>query len=129
MVCDHLYCFFYLVIDEIIDYGPKAILCEKPFTNSVKDATKIVEKAKKTKCQLIVNYIRRFEPGANELKNIINNGELGDILKGLVWYTKGLFNSCSHFIDLLIYIFGDASNIGLIKKGRKVNFISFLEDF
>ena len=108
----------YDVFNQIIDYEPKAIVFEKPFTNSLNDAIKIVEKVNEKNCSLLVNYIRRFEPGTNKLKKIINRGDLGDIYKGIIWYTKGLFNSCSHFIDLLSYFFGDASNIEILNKGR-----------
>ncbi len=39
---------------------------------------------------IVVNYIRRFEPGVLELKRRIASGELGAFYKGVQWYSKGI---------------------------------------
>jgi predicted dehydrogenase len=107
------------VFQEIIGSRPRAIICEKPIASSLKGALKIVALAEKYDCALLVNYMRRFEPGVLSLKKAINQGEFGDIFKGIVWYSKGLLNNGSHFIDLLIYLLGDVSGQEIIGAGRK----------
>ncbi|HJO92920.1 MAG TPA: Gfo/Idh/MocA family oxidoreductase [Victivallales bacterium] len=106
------------IFNKIISYTPKAIVCEKPIADSLSKAKKMINLARENGCVLLVNYLRRFEPGTNKLKNMISEGVFGDIYKGRVWYTKGLFNNASHFIDLLIYFFGNATKINIINKGR-----------
>ena len=108
----------YDIFNEIILYSPKAIICEKPIANSLSEAKEMMAKAKERNCAFLVNYIRRFEPGTNILRERAINGDLGEIYKGTVWYSKGLYNNGSHFIDLLIYFFGEVTKIKVINKGR-----------
>ncbi len=95
------------VFKEIIESQPKAVICEKPLADSLPEARKMISLAKKHDCIMLVNYMRRFEPGVLSLKKMIKRGELGNIYKGCVWYTKGLLNNGSHFIDLLMHLLGD----------------------
>ncbi len=113
------------IFNQLIPYSPKAIILEKPMAVSVKQAQKIITIAKEEKIALIVNYIRRFEQGTNNLKDLISNDVIGDIYKGVVWYCKGLKNNGSHFIDLLMYFFGDIKQIKLINKGRKFDTLGY----
>ena len=111
--------FHFEVFEEIISYKPKAIILEKPVAHSEKEAAKMLKMAKDANCKVSVNYIRRFNPAIVELKKIIDHGDFGEIYKGVIWYTKGLINNGSHFIDLLIWFFGDITSIRVIKTGRK----------
>lgn len=104
---------------EAIEQKPKAIILEKPISNSEKESNEILEISNNTDCKICVNYIRRFNPAIQELKRIIDNGELGQIYKGVIWYTKGIVNNGSHFIDLLIWFFGEIKDIVVIRNGRK----------
>ena len=74
--------------------------------------------SEKHNCVLLVNYMRRYEPGVLFLKKAIDQGEIGDIYKGIVWYSKGLLNNGSHFIDILIYLLGDVCGKEIIGTGR-----------
>lgn len=116
------------IFNQLASYSPKAIILEKPMAVSVNQAQNIVSTAKKRGIFLLVNYIRRFEPGTNKLKDVISNGIVGDIYKGVVWYGKGLKNNGSHFIDLLMYFFGDVRKIKLINKGRNFDALGY-EDY
>lgn len=108
----------YDTFSQIIRYAPRAIIMEKPFAEKLEHAFHMISIAKSKETVLLVNYVRRFEPGTNKLKEMIKNGYLGDIYKGNVWYCKGLSNNGSHFVDLLMYFFGDVNQINLINKGR-----------
>jgi len=115
----------YEIFNKIISYYPKAILLEKPIAVSVNQAQDMVSAAGNAGIPLIVNYIRRFEPGTNKLKEMISNGVIGDIYKGIVWYGKGLKNNGSHFIDILMYLFGKVKNIHLISRGRNFDALGY----
>jgi len=101
-----------------LQHDPTGILCEKPLALSTADAEKMIVQCKVANCLLGVNYIRRFEPGTLELKERIQNGAFGACCKGTVWYTKGLYNNASHFIDLLMFIFGAPVAQRVIRNNR-----------
>jgi predicted dehydrogenase len=107
------------VFEEIIRHSPKAILCEKPIASTLVEGKKMCEIAQAAHCTLLVNYMRRFEPGVIELKKRIKKMELGDIYKGVLWYSKGILNNGSHFVDLLIFLLGNVKDIALLDPGRK----------
>jgi predicted dehydrogenase len=58
----------------------KAVLCEKPLTMNVAEAQKLVDLAKKTGLANCVNHNLRYYPVLQHLRQVIANGELGDIL-------------------------------------------------
>ena len=103
---------------EVAARGPKAILCEKPLAGTLAEAEKICDLAQKGGILLLVNYLRRFEPGVLELKQRIERRELGEIYKGTLWYSKGILNNGSHFIDLLMFLLGEARQIAWLDGGR-----------
>jgi len=102
---------------EVLSCEPRIVLCEKPFTETVEKAEKLRMLAREIHCSLAVNYGRRFDPSVLQLRDLIRNGKVGEIYKGSVWYTKGLFNNCSHFIDILIFLLGPANDIRIVSKG------------
>lgn len=108
-----------LVFQEIIHYRPKAVICEKPIASSATEGRVMQAMADDHQCALLVNYIRRFEPGSIALKRMIQEGGVGEIFKGVVWYSKGLLNNGTHFIDLLCYWLGDVKSVEVMEKGRR----------
>ena len=108
------------VIKQILDYRPRAILCEKPIAACLKEGREIVEITENMGCALLVNYMRRYEPGVLDLKRKIENQLVGKIYKGVVWYSNGFLNAASHFIDLLIFLLGDANKIKILSVGRRI---------
>ena len=117
------------VFQEIIRYRPQAVICEKPIAASTADGRLMQSLADNHQCVLAVNYMRRFEPGAIALKKIIQDQELGTIFKGVVWYSKGILNSASHFIDILHYWLGDVTGVNILKRGRRWEGIDPEPDF
>lgn len=107
------------VFSEALQFGPRAILCEKPLALTVEEARRMKSMAEAARCVLGVNYMRRFEPGVLELKRRIAGGEFGRIYKGTVWYSKGILNNGSHFIDLLHFLLGSASDVEVLEEGEK----------
>lgn len=107
------------IFKAVMNHKPVAIFCEKPIASTVNEAKKMVAFADKLQCPLLINYSRRFLPGILALKDKIANNEIGEIYKGTVWYTKGFLNNASHFVDLLCFLFGDVTEIAILKKGRK----------
>ncbi len=107
------------VFEEVMAYGPRAVLAEKPLGGTLRDAAAITALAKDKGTLLLVNYIRRFEPGVLALKAALAAGCCGEIYKGTVWYSKGLANNGSHFIDLLIFLLGPVTAVRLLSPGTE----------
>ncbi|PKA27056.1 Gfo/Idh/MocA family protein [Leptospira meyeri] len=115
--------------DEVIDLGPKAIVCEKPISDSINDADEMVKKAQSKQCLLLVNFIRRFEKGHVELKKKFDRNEFGKIRKVSVFYSKGVLNNGSHFINLLSFFFGEPVSCKVLKKGNVLENSDLEPDF
>jgi predicted dehydrogenase len=98
--------------------NPKAILCEKPLSYDFQEACEMEAACRSRGVGLYVNYMRRSDSGAAEVRNRILSGSLPPPLKGVCWYTKGLFNNGSHFLNLLEYWLGDVRQADILAKGR-----------
>ncbi len=110
------------VIEDCIKFiNPKMILCEKPLSYDFHDACKIVDLCKNANIELFVNFIRRCDPAVIEIKNKIENNFIKNPVKGICWYSKGLYNNGSHFINLLEFWLGNYRNIEIINSGRIYN--------
>jgi predicted dehydrogenase len=52
---------------------------------------------------------------------MIRNGTLGEVYKGTVWYSKGMLNNGSHFVDLLTHWLGEVRDVRILSDGRVCN--------
>jgi predicted dehydrogenase len=98
--------------------APAAILCEKPLSYSIHDARSIADVCSASACMLFANYIRRSEPGVLEIRRRFDSGGIQGPVKGVAWYSKGLFNNGSHFFNLLQYWLGEVQSWRIVDKGR-----------
>ncbi len=109
----------YASIDKILSLGaPIAILCEKPLAYDLYEAQKIVNLCAQTDCRLFVNYLRISHPTTREIKSRIPFASNSDDIKGVAWYSKGLYNGGSHFINLFEDLLGPSISVSIINKGR-----------
>jgi len=100
---------------------PKIILCEKPLAYDLTEAREMVDACNIAGIKLYVNYMRRTEPGAMEVKRRIEENEISAPIKGVVWYSKGFLNNGSHFFNLLEFWLGGFVGFKLINAGRLWN--------
>lgn len=107
------------ILFEIFEHSlPEAILCEKPLSYSVEEASQMLELCELKGVKLFVNYIRRSDPGAINIRDLIHSGEIGNNFKGIAWYSKGLIHNGSHFFNLLEYWLGPCKDFSIISPGR-----------
>lgn len=100
---------------------PQAILCEKPLAYNLDEAEAIVSNCKEQGVKLYVNYMRRSDEAALNIKNRINNGYIAQPIKGVSWYSKGLLNNGSHFLNLLQYWLGKVMDFKVFNQGSLWN--------
>lgn len=67
-------------VSEAAMKAGKAVLCEKPLSLSVAEAQKMVDLAAKTKLPNCVNHNLRYYPATQQIRRMIEHGDLGDIL-------------------------------------------------
>ena len=122
------------------------VLCEKPMCTSIEEARALTAKAEEKGLVAAINFHNRFYPMNNHLKNIIKDGELGEIFSITGSYTQDwlLYNTDyswrlnstesgrtravsdigSHWMDLAEYVTGQKivevnADFSTIHKNRK----------
>lgn len=124
---DHL-----TVTRDIFRYGsPALIAMEKPLSDKISGASEILKLCKKHKTVLYVNYFRRTDTGINKLKADIRRKSFGRLAHVNIYYGRDLLENGSHFIDLMLYMFGRPDNINILAKRIKNNpdFLFEYKDF
>ncbi len=117
---DHLHC---QMAVAALNAG-KHVLCEKPMAMNLAECRHMIDAAERSGCKLIVNNVLRFYERFQYVKQIVDDGVLGDIYAAEGDYlhnTLGLIkngwrgphrHSCAtgggvHLIDLLRWIVGE----------------------
>ena len=118
------------IIEEVIKFAkPKVILCEKPLAYKLDEAKNIVKMCKEKSIKLFVNYMRSVDKGVLEIKKRIDDGKIKVPIKANVWYSKGLYNNGSHFVNLLNFWLGDINSTSIINHGRSLKNFDHELDF
>jgi len=97
------------ITSEAIKSNIRAIYCEKPVANTLKDADEMIRLCHGSSVILQVNHQRRFDGFYNGLKQFLHQGALGDINHVRFDYTRGIANTGSHMFDLLRFLLGDVT--------------------
>ena len=101
------------IIKKVVVLKPKFILCEKPLSLSNFETIDIIKLCSFNKINLELNYFRRFEKSAIQIKKKLNNISF---FRVIVFYSNGFINNGSHFLDLITYWFGKPKNVFLKKQ-------------
>jgi predicted dehydrogenase len=108
----------------------KAILAQKPLALSLEEAIALRDEAAKAGKILSVNQNMRYDQSMRVLKQILDRGELGDVVLATIemraiphWqgflqdYDRlTLANMSVHHLDVLRFLFGDAEEITTISR-------------
>ena len=86
------------------DSGPDVIWCEKPIALSVADATEMIKACEVADIELVVNHMRRFSDSYTALRDLLQEGFLGDIESVTIQFARELLRNGTHTIDLLVYL-------------------------
>jgi predicted dehydrogenase len=84
----------------------RAIWAEKPVAADPEKARDLAAALDGAGKIVAVNYLRRWDPVMNRLRDSFVGGELGDLQSAVAWYGKGLIHNGSHALDLFRYLFG-----------------------
>ena len=92
------------------------ILCEKPFVRSQEELDTLLPLLYKSDKNILINFIRRYDPGVQTLKKTLASKELGELLHFNASFTKGLYHNGSHMLELIEHLCGSIHSI----KANKV---------
>lgn len=86
-----------------------AIVCEKPVSDSLESAERMMARAKESQSVVVVNHQRRFFPLFGEVRRKIASGELGRVQQISAYYSNGLFNNGTHTVDAIQFLLDDTA--------------------
>jgi len=99
------------VVKSAVKNYVKGIIIEKPISDSLINAEKIIQLCESNNIILAVNHQRRFDPFYHMVSGLIKNSELGKIQHVNVVYGGGISNTGSHLFDILRLFFGEAISV------------------
>ena len=105
-------CVWHLLHDTVtaeVAIGPsvKGIICEKPMAIGMGRADAMVDVCEANDVKLAISHQRRFTPGWEKAKDLVDNGAIGIPLRADLRVKEGLANWGTHSIDGARYILGD----------------------
>ena len=110
------------LVKEAAKYDVKGIFLEKPISNSISNAKKIIEICKTHNISLIIDHQRRFIPAYHSVKKFIRTGKLGNIELVNVYYGSGIANTGSHLFDMLRLLFDEVTSLKAnFSKNKSLN--------
>ncbi len=105
------------ILEEAAKRNVKVVFCEKPLSNSIANADRMVEIANEHKIHLFVNHRRRWDDLYRKIRNFIKEGRMGSIQQVNCYYTSGIANTCSHAFDVFRMLFGEIKSVCAWYKG------------
>ena len=87
--------------------GIEAILCEKPMADTVSAAADMLMVCQRNGVKLAIGHQRRWVPSYTLAREMIADGEIGDVRLITVSARDGLPNYSSHQADMFRYMLGD----------------------
>lgn len=94
----------------------KAVLCEKPLALSTAEARQAEALAAEAGVEVLVNYLRRWDPLMKQIGEELASGKFGEVTDGRVLYTKGVFHNASHAINWLARWLGPVTGVKVERR-------------
>ena len=110
------------IVLDCIDAGVN-VLVEKPISHDLEEAQEMIDEAKKKGIIFLVGHIERFNPVVSKIKELIEQGKLGEIYlvntirigpfpKRLYGFQEGVLIDISvHDIDVIRYLAGEIKQV------------------
>ncbi|MBI2252254.1 MAG: Gfo/Idh/MocA family oxidoreductase [Armatimonadetes bacterium] len=92
------------ILKTAVESRVKGILCEKPISFTLNEADKMIKICYKNNVKLGLCHVRRWYLGVKKVKDLIDNGALGEIQSVLIVYCAGLANQGVHIFDTLNFL-------------------------
>lgn len=90
---------------------PRLVFCEKPVSDNLADAERLVAACESAGVALAVNYTRRWAPDLVRFAQELSAGEWGKVLSATGHYGKGVVHNGGHMVDLLHMLLGPLRSV------------------
>ena len=87
--------------------GVKGVICEKPMSVGMGLADEMVTSCEQSGTKLVISHQRRFTPGWEKARELVQGGAIGQVLQVDSKVSAGLLNCGTHAIDGVRFILGD----------------------
>ena len=104
------------IVKKAVENDVKAIFCEKPISDDIIEAKKIVRICSENNVALAVNHFRRWDSFNIKISNLIRTGLIGNIQNIIVKYNKGILNTGSHVFDFIRMLSGEIKSIRCVEN-------------
>ncbi|WP_284639272.1 Gfo/Idh/MocA family protein [Paenibacillus silviterrae] len=94
----------------------KVIFLEKPVAASLEEALQIKALADHHNREVIVNFSRRWSPGAAQMREAVETERYGKLKKIHLRYTRGIYNYGSHLFDLVRFVAGPIDHVQVLRQ-------------
>ena len=105
----------------------KIIFCEKPISNNLSSAKKIVELCQNNRIQLFVNN-RRLDTPYENLFNLLKKYQ-SKIIQINASCSSGIHAIGSHMLDLLLHICGEPIKVFSYRERNKIKMLKYSKNF
>lgn len=96
--------FHFHYLSELIALNTPLIICEKPVVNTLAEIAEL-KQFDFGQTKILINYIRRFQPGFQTLKKRLGKILETDKITAIqIRYQRGFMNNCGHALDLLEFL-------------------------
>ena len=92
------------ILLDVARSSARAIWAEKPIALSLSEADEMVDVCDDLGVKVAVNTARRYNPYFSEIRRMVDDGELGDVLQVNIHAQCGLSHNGSHAIDTMRYL-------------------------
>ena len=100
-------------LKTLLEASVPLIICEKPVVATLEQITALRALYCADRHRILVNYIRRFQPGCLVLKNRLREILSHEALRHItIRYQRGFLNNCGHALDLLEFLFDRPTLMG-----------------
>lgn len=95
---------------------PKVIFAEKPLALKRDAARWLLDRAKAVGTRVVVNHQRRWEPGHQQVRAMVQSGTIGQIVAVTAFYVKGLYHIGSTVIDTIRFLVSDVEAVQALES-------------
>ena len=87
--------------------GVRGMYCEKPMCSSLEEADAIVDAVRQSGVKFMLGAQRRHHPNFKKAKEIVQSGEIGELVSATSWFSSSLLHSLSHTADGMLFFADD----------------------
>ena len=97
------------IVEDVARSGVKAIWAEKPMALTLAEADRMVAVCQENDVTMAFNCARRWHPQFVSARELIDEGEIGEVLQVTAYFICHLSHNGSHGIDAMRYLAADGN--------------------